>query len=75
MVIEVVIRDNNIRDTDEGKGEPDITLNGKSLRMVQATDGNWYAYFANADAAKDADSVALTGEPGQSLDFGVSRNQ
>ncbi|WP_420544758.1 peptidase [Nitrosopumilus sp.] len=71
MVIEVVIRDNNIRDTDEGKGEPDVTLNGKSLRMVQATDGNWYAYFANADAAKDADSVALTGEPGQSLDFGV----
>ena len=53
MVIEVVIRDNNIRDTDEGKGEPDVTLNGKSLRMVQATDGNWYAYFANADAAKD----------------------
>ena len=31
MIIEVVINDNNIRDTDEGKGEPDVTLNGKSL--------------------------------------------
>ena len=71
MVVEVVIRDNDIRDTDEGKGEPDVTLNGKFLRMVQATDGNWYAYFANVDAAKTADAVALTGVDGKSLDFGV----
>ncbi len=46
MVIEVVIRDPNLHDTDEGKGEPDVTLNGKSLRMVQATDGNWYSLTA-----------------------------
>jgi len=57
MVIEVVIRDPNLHDTGEGKGEPDVTLNGKSLRMVQATDGNWYAYFANVDKAKIADSI------------------
>lgn len=69
MVVEVVIRDNNIRDTDEGKGEPDVTLNGKTLRMVQASDGNWYAYFANIDAAMVADLTV--GEPGQGLDFGV----
>ena len=68
MVVEVVIRDNNIRDTDEGKGEPDVTLNGKNLRMVQATDGNWYAYFANIDKAKDADSTI--GLDGEGLDFG-----
>jgi len=42
MVVEVVIRDSNLSDTDEGKGEPDVTINGKTLRMVQATDGNWY---------------------------------
>jgi len=69
MVIEVVIRDSNIHDTDEGKGEPDVTLNGKDLRMVQATDGNWYAYFANVDKAKIADSTV--GLPGEGLDFGV----
>lgn len=68
MVVEVVIRDNDLRSTDEGKGEPDVTLNGKDLRMVQATDGNWYAYFANVEMAKSADStVGLTGE---GLDFG-----
>jgi hypothetical protein len=74
MVVEVVIRDPNIRDTDEGKGEPDVTINGKTLRMVQATDGNWYAYFANVDKAKAADSTV--GLAGKGLDFGVfcSRN-
>ncbi|PIW32484.1 MAG: hypothetical protein COW27_03925, partial [Nitrosopumilales archaeon CG15_BIG_FIL_POST_REV_8_21_14_020_37_12] len=44
MVVEVVIRDQNLQATGEGKGEPDVTINGKTLRMVQATDGNWYAY-------------------------------
>ena len=71
MVIEVVIRDSSIGDTDEGKGEPDVTLNGKSLRMVQATDGNWYAYFANVGKAKIADSTVPIGGEGQGLDFGV----
>jgi hypothetical protein len=69
MVIEVVIRDSSIKDTDEGKGEPDVTINGKNLRMVQATDGNWYAYFANIDKAKVADSTV--GLAGEGLDFGV----
>ena len=59
MVVEVVIRDNDIHDTDQGQGEPDVTLNGKNLRMVQATDGNWYAYFANIDKAKIADSTVV----------------
>jgi hypothetical protein len=69
MVVEVVIRDANLQDTDEGKGEPDVTINGKTLRMVQAVDGNWYAYFANVDMAKAADSTV--GLPGEGLDFGV----
>jgi len=69
MVIEVVIRDPNLHDTGEGKGEPDVTLNGKILRMVQATDGNWYAYFANVGNAKAADSTVGLG--GEGLDFGV----
>ncbi len=70
MVIEVVIRDSNLQDTDEGKGEPDVTINGKSLRMVQATDGNWYAYFANVDKAKIADATQAI-DSGEGLDFGV----
>ncbi len=70
MVVEVVIRDSNLQDTDEGKGEPDVTLNGKSLRMVQSADGNWYAYFANVDKAKTADSTQ-SATSGKGLDFGV----
>jgi len=71
MVVEVVIRDSDISDTDEGKGEPDVTINGKDLRMVQGSDGNWYAYFANTEKAKQADQIASTVLAGKSLDFGI----
>ncbi len=69
MVIEVVVINPNLADTDQGKGEPDVTINGKSLRMVQASDGSWYAYFANVGKAKIAD--ATVGSIGEGLDFGV----
>ena len=74
MIVEVVVNEPNLIDTDEGKGEPDVTINGKDIRMVQASDGKWYAYFANKDKAKIADQVAFnggTGLAGESLDFGV----
>jgi hypothetical protein len=74
MVIEVVVSDPNYNDVDEAEGEPDVTLNGNDLRMVQGTDGKWYAYFANIDAAKRADQIVLNAGPGatgKSLDFGV----
>jgi len=70
MVVEVIIRDPNLHDTDQGKGEPDVTINGKSLRMVQSVDGNWYAYFANVNKAKIADSTQ-SATSGKGLDFGV----
>lgn len=72
MVVEVVINDPNLRDTGEGKGEPDVTINGKKLRMVQASDGQWYAYFANVNKAKTADQISFNaGTIGKGLDFGV----
>lgn len=72
MVVEVMVNDPSISDTGDGKGEPDVTINGKTLRMVQATDGRWYAYFANIDRAKAADQIAFdSGVPGTGLDFGV----
>jgi hypothetical protein len=72
MVIEVVVNDPGLSETDEGKGEPDVTINGKDLRMVQASDGKWYAYFANLEKAKAADQIAFeTGVQGVGLDFGV----
>jgi len=74
MVIEVVVSDPDYNDIGEAEGEPDVTLNGNDLRMVQATDGKWYAYFANINAAKRADQIVLDAGPGavgKSLDFGV----
>ncbi len=68
QVIEVVVIDSNINDTDEAKGEPDVTVNGKTLRMVQAVDGNWYGYFADNYQAYTADGTTTV--TGQGLDFG-----
>jgi hypothetical protein len=58
QVIEVVVIDSDINDTDQAKGEPDVTVNGKILRMAQAVDGNWYGYFAERRMAQIADSTA-----------------
>ncbi len=74
MVIEVVISDPDYNDIGTAEGEPDVTLNGNDLRMVQATDGKWYAYFANVNLAKKADQIVVdagAGAIGKSLDFGV----
>src|SRR3989338_5885996 len=72
QVIEVVVIDSDVNDTDEAKGEPDVTINGKKLRMAQAVDGNWYGYFADKTMAMIADNTAsgtgITG--GNGLDFG-----
>ena len=73
QVIEVVVIDSDINDTDEAKGEPDVTINGKIMRMVQGVDGNWYGYFADRTQSQIADSTAIeTTAAGASegLDFG-----
>jgi len=74
MIVEVVVNDPDLKKIDQAMGEPLVTLNGKDLRMVQATDGNWYAYFANVNQAKIADQIVVdagVGAEGESLDFGV----
>jgi len=69
QVIEVVVIDSDINDTDEARGEPDVTVNGKILRMVQAVDGNWYGYFA--DSVQSALADGLTTVVGVGTDFGT----
>jgi hypothetical protein len=71
QVIEVVVIDSNINDTDESKGEPDVTVNGKNLRMAQGVDGNWYGYFADRTMASIADSTVGMAPSGNGLDFGT----
>lgn len=69
MVVGVVVHDTDLSSTGTSAGEPDVTINGADLRMVQGTDGRWYAYFANLQKAAEADRMAQ--EPGKGLDFGV----
>ncbi len=57
QVIEVIVSDPGLTDTDEAKGEPTVTVGGDELRMVQGTDGKWYAYFADRTQAFIADST------------------
>ncbi len=64
-IIEIIILDSTIGDTGESEAEPTVTVNGADLRMLQTGDGNWRAYFAQADALADIDTMN-----GQ-LDYGV----
>ncbi len=68
QVIEVVVIDSDIKETDHAQGEPDVTINGETLRMSQAVDGNWYGYFADLESVVLADAMVVA--PGTSLDFG-----
>ncbi len=70
MVVEVMVSEAN-NQLDQALGEPNVSVGGKRLRMVQGSDGNWHAFFANTDKAQQADQAALSGSPGQSIDFGV----
>lgn len=69
QVIEVVVIDSDINATDDSKGEPDVTVNGKDLRMAQAVDGNWYGYFADVTMAVKADATSPA--TGEGIDFGT----
>ncbi|SHO42787.1 conserved exported hypothetical protein [Nitrosotalea sinensis] len=69
QVIQVVVADPDINRLDQAYGEPVVTVNGKRLRMAQATDGNWYAYFADSKQSQIADSTQGS-TSGKGLDFG-----
>lgn len=68
MVIEVIVSDPNLNRLDEAYGEPLVTVNGHRLRLAQATDGNWYGYFADRNQAELAARTAPVS--GHGLNFG-----
>ena len=67
MIIEVIVSDPNIGETDEAKGQPNVTFDGEDLIMAQGDDGSWYAYVADENMAIVAESIPA-------LDFGVVCN-
>jgi len=70
QVIEVVVIDDDIDDTNISIGEPSVTINGAKLVMAQAQDGNWYGYFADFTRALIADGTTTEAAGGFGLDFG-----
>jgi len=68
QVVQVIVSDPDINRLDQSYGEPIVTINGKRLHVAQNTDGNWYGYFADRNAAESADSTS--GVSGKGLDFG-----
>lgn len=73
QVIEVIVTNPNLKDTDEANGEPTVTVGGDELRMVQGTDGQWYGYFADLTQAVRADATTENRATGglAGLDFGT----
>src|SRR5574340_909410 len=69
QVVQVVVADPNINRLDQAYGEPVVTVNGKRLRMAQATDGNWYGYFADRNQAIAAGKTQNVN--GTGLNFGL----
>ena len=69
MVVEVVVSDPDARSVGRPSGEPSVTVDGETLRMVQGSDGSWYAYFADIGAAMAADGASRAA--GAGMDFGV----
>ena len=59
MIIEVVVNNDDLDDLTDGP-EPDVTVNGGNLKMVQARDGNWYAYIADSTILTTVDDDTTT---------------
>ena len=47
QVIEIVITDPERSDTSDPEGIPNVDIDGFDVRMIQSTDGFWYAYIAS----------------------------
>ena len=60
MVIEVVVNDNDIDEVADL--EPDVTLNGGNLKMIQAGDGNWYAYIVQNQSSYGIDELFVNAD-------------
>jgi hypothetical protein len=57
QIIEVIVSDPNRSLINESQGEPTVKVDDHQLRMAQAVDGNWYAYFGDSAQVIAADGA------------------
>jgi hypothetical protein len=69
QIVEVRVSNPDISKTNEAKGEPEVNVNGETLRMVQTINGDWYGYFADNEMAQIVDYN--TSISGSGPDFGT----
>jgi len=80
MIVEIIIADPTRANVNSIQSEPTVEVNGNTLRMVQGSDGYWYAYTADttklaawdtkADMHTDFGTIETTGanDPGLSAE-------
>ena len=57
QVVEIIVKDPNRIDTDEAESEPTVRVNEHPIRMVQGSDGYWYAYIVESNEVGATQSV------------------
>ena len=57
MILEIIVDDPELKDTDKAQGMPDVIFNGHSLIMAQGEDGAWYAYVAHRENVEEFDRI------------------
>ena len=67
QVVKIVVADPDIKKLDQQYGMPSVTVNGKKLTMMQAIDGNWYAYFSDRNQAIAVDKTASSSSKGKNF--------
>ena len=55
QIIEIKVNDPDFRSVSDDHGALDVTIDGNSVHMVQASTGIWYAYVADVSANDDDD--------------------
>ena len=66
QICEIIISDPARDETDEAQSEPVVEINGDTVRLVQGTDGFWYAYVASTWAVGNATADT-------NMDFGTKQ--
>ena len=67
QIIEIVVDDPSRSDLEATISSPDVTMDGDSVKMVQADTGKWYAYVASASGVLAANQAYVDFPDGGSL--------
>ena len=53
QILEITVNDPDYRALDSTHIQPQVTIDGENVQMIQASNGVWYAYVADENAVRD----------------------